>query len=154
MKKRILFIDDEPHVLDGLRRSLRNKRDQWEMNFVNSGIEALKFISQVHLPDLIVCDIMMPEMDGYSVLGKLRENPKTAIVPFMFLSGKDEKQHIRQGMDLGADDFLTKPFSAVELSSAINARLIKKVAVDDHSESLEPTISSSLPRVFGTQLLD
>ncbi len=155
-KKRIIFIDDEPNVLEGLRRNLRNKKDQWEMNFLNSGNQAIEFISQTQPPDLIVCDIMMPEMDGYTVLSKLREDPKTAIVPFIFLTGKGEKTDVRQGMDLGADDFLTKPFSVVELSSAISARLKKKVATDHHSEKkldqLRKNIVFTMPHELKTPL--
>ena len=155
-KKRIIFIDDEPNILEGLRRNLRRKNDKWEMNFFNSGNQAIEFISQIQPPDLIVCDIMMPEMDGYTVLSKLREDPKTAIVPFIFLTGKGEKYDIRQGMDLGADDFLTKPFSAVELSSAISARLKKKVAIDHHSEKkldqLRKNIVFTMPHELRTPL--
>ncbi len=155
-KKRIIFIDDEPKLLEGLKRNLRSKKDQWEMNFLSSGYHAIEFISQTQPPDLIVCDIMMPEMDGYMVLDKLREDPKTAIVPFIFLTGKGEKNDIRQGMDLGADDFLTKPVSAVELSSAISARLKKKVATDLHSEKkldqLRRNIVYTLPHELKTPL--
>ena len=155
-KKRIIFIDDEPNILEGLRRNLRRKNDKWEMNFFNSGNQAIEFISQIQPPDLIVCDIMMPEMDGYKVLNKLREDPKTAIVPFIFLTGKGKKNDIREGMDLGADDFLTKPFTAVELSSAISARLKKKVATDHYSEEklnqLRKNIVFTMPHELRTPL--
>lgn len=76
-------------------------------------------------PDLIICDIMMPELDGYGVLHILSKDPKTASIPFIFLTAKAEKSEIRKGMELGADDYLTKPFEDKELLSAIEARLKK-----------------------------
>jgi CRP-like cAMP-binding protein len=77
------------------------------------------------LPDLILCDIMMPEMDGYSVLHLLGKNPETSVIPFIFLTAKTERQDMRKGMEMGADDYLTKPFDDVELFNAIEIRLKK-----------------------------
>ncbi|MEM7185507.1 MAG: response regulator [Bacteroidota bacterium] len=76
-------------------------------------------------PDIIVCDIMMPEVDGYEVLETLSHDPKTAQIPFVFLSAKTEHKEVRKGMDLGADDYLTKPFEEDELLSALESRLAK-----------------------------
>lgn len=76
-------------------------------------------------PDLIVCDIMMPELDGYGVLHVLSKDPKTASIPFIFLSAKAERSEVRKGMELGADDYLTKPFEDTELLNAIEMRLKK-----------------------------
>lgn len=76
-----------------------------------------------HAPDLIICDIMMPDMDGYSVLNELRNYPATATVPFIFLSAKADKTSIREGLNLGADDYLTKPFRPAQLLKAIATRL-------------------------------
>jgi CRP-like cAMP-binding protein len=77
-------------------------------------------------PDLIICDIMMPELDGYGVLHLLNKNNETASIPFIFLTAKTDKSDIRRGMNLGADDYLTKPFDDVELLDAIEIRLHKK----------------------------
>ena len=77
------------------------------------------------LPDIIVCDIMMPEVDGYGVLKDLSSNEKTKHIPFIFLSAKTEHKEIRKGMDLGADDYLTKPFEEEDLINAIESRLAK-----------------------------
>lgn len=77
------------------------------------------------LPDLILCDIMMPEMDGYSVLHLLGKNQETAVIPFIFLTAKTDRQDMRKGMEMGADDYLTKPFDDVELFNAIAVRLQK-----------------------------
>lgn len=85
------------------------------------GIEAAK----KQLPDLILCDIMMPEVDGYGVLEAVSLEPTTTHIPFIFLSAKTEHKQIRKGMDLGADDYLTKPFEEDELLSAIESRLAK-----------------------------
>lgn len=76
-------------------------------------------------PDIIVCDIMMPEIDGYGVLENLSSDEKTNQIPFIFLSAKTEHKEIRKGMDLGADDYLTKPFEEEDLISAIESRLAK-----------------------------
>ncbi|WP_448564960.1 EAL domain-containing response regulator [Trichothermofontia sp.] len=86
-------------------------------------------LARLHLPDLILCDIMMPEMDGYEVFQTLSQDPETAHIPFIFLSAKADKSDIRRGMNLGADDYLTKPFTSEELSEAIAARLAKQEAI-------------------------
>lgn len=78
-----------------------------------------------HLPDLIICDVMMPELDGYGVLHILSKNSKTAGIPFIFLTAKSEKEDFRKGMNLGADDYITKPFDDVELMDAIETRFRK-----------------------------
>ena len=82
-------------------------------------------IAKELLPDIIVCDIMMPELDGFGVLQALNETPRTASIPFIFLTAKTEKIDMRKGMNLGADDYLTKPFTETELLEAIESRLKK-----------------------------
>lgn len=79
-----------------------------------------------HQPDLIICDIMMPGLDGYGVLHILSKKPETASIPFIFLTAKAEKDDVRKGMNLGADDYLTKPFEEMELLNAVESRLRKK----------------------------
>src|SRR6476469_7264312 len=76
-------------------------------------------------PSVIVCDIMMPELDGYGVLHMLRKNPDTQHIPFIFLTAKAERTDFRKGMEMGADDYITKPFDEIELLNAIEARLKK-----------------------------
>lgn len=80
-------------------------------------------MAQRHLPDLVVCDIMMPDMDGYSVLSTLRKSRPTAGIPLIFLTAKVTMTDLRQGMDLGADDYLTKPCTVEQFLAAINTRL-------------------------------
>lgn len=81
------------------------------------------------LPDLVLCDIMMPELDGYGVLYYLSKHKETASIPFIFLSAKSEKEDFRKGMLMGADDYLTKPFKEIELLDAIEARLKRSAAI-------------------------
>src|SRR4029078_6157963 len=76
-------------------------------------------------PDVIVCDIMMPELDGYGVLHLLRKNPETQHIPFTFLTAKTERSDFRKGMEMGADDYVTKPFEGIELLNAIEICLKK-----------------------------
>ncbi|MGF1935357.1 MAG: DNA-binding response regulator [Nostoc sp. ChiQUE02] len=82
--------------------------------------------AQEHLPDLVICDIQMPNMDGYSVCTRLQQYPDTAIIPFIFSTGSNTQTDIRKGMDLGADDYLTKPFLIEDLLRAIEVRLKKQ----------------------------
>ncbi|HCF26619.1 MAG TPA: GGDEF domain-containing response regulator, partial [Cyanobacteria bacterium UBA11049] len=89
-------------------------------------------LAQEQLPDLILCDVMMPELDGYGVLNALRQNPATAAIPFIFTTAKASKTDLRQGMELGADDYLTKPFTADELLGAIATRLKKQAVIVEH----------------------
>jgi signal transduction histidine kinase len=134
MKRKILFIDDEEDFLKGIRRSLRTKRDEWQLEFAAGGDKALKAIQSGEIPDLIVCDLMMPGLSGFELLQKLRVQPETQIIPFIFLTGKGDKNSFRQGMAMGADDFLTKPFETADLIQAIQIRLIKKDLQSTHTE--------------------
>ena len=110
-------------------RSVKIPRSYWSFRAIWSlpapngkiGIE----IAKEKLPDIIVCDIMMPEVDGYGVLENLAAEEKTKHIPFIFLSAKTEHKEIRKGMDMGADDYLTKPFEEGDLISAIESRLAK-----------------------------
>ena len=102
-------------------------------------------------PDLILCDITMPQMDGYAVLQALRDDKETATVPFIFLTARGEKLDVRVGMNYGADDYLTKPIGHEELLAAIAARLERKRSFDEHAQEqlsnvkLAPDYSSPKP---------
>src|ERR1700749_2971197 len=85
-----------------------------------------------HTPDIILCDIMMPELDGYGVLYMLNKNPETAAIPFIFLTAKAERLDLRKGMEMGADDYLTKPFDDMDLLNAIESRLAKKKKQEEY----------------------
>jgi CheY-like chemotaxis protein len=120
--KKVLFIEDDTVVRENTAELL--ELADYNVITAANGRSGLA-IARQELPDIIVCDIMMPEMDGYGVLQALAEDPKTRHIPFIFLSAKTEHKDIRRGMDLGADDYLTKPFEEDELISAIESRLAK-----------------------------
>ena len=118
----ILIIEDDDIVRKLVRKILvREGYQVMEASDGNSGTQ----LAQKKQPDLIICDIMMPQLNGYQVLELLQCNQETEAIPFIFLTAKAEKQHMRQGMQLGADDYLTKPFTKSELLGAISARLTK-----------------------------
>jgi DNA-binding NarL/FixJ family response regulator len=100
-------------------------------------------------PDLILCDVMMPELDGYGVLAALRADAETVAMPFIFLTAKGEKPHIRAGMNLGADDYLTKPIAKADLLGAIRSRLER--AAQHAVPEFRPRFDSARPleRAFG-----
>ena len=122
----ILIIEDTASLQEEILQMLDL------MNFrglaANNGVAGVQ-LAQQHLPDIILCDIMMPEMDGYDVLQTLRRNPETARIPFIFLTARADRADIRRGMNLGADDYLTKPFTSDDLGEAIAARLCKQAAI-------------------------
>lgn len=92
-------------------------------------------------PDIIVCDIMMPEVDGYGVLEAMAKEEATRLIPFIFLSAKTEHKEIRKGMDMGADDYITKPFEEEELLSAIESRLAKAQILAQQRKTVEKSVS-------------
>ncbi|MDX9924848.1 MAG: response regulator [Ignavibacteriaceae bacterium] len=120
--KKILIIEDELPVRMGIKDLLEIKN--YKVFDTGSGKEGLK-IAEEELPDLIICDIKMPEMDGYSVLKKISENENLATIPFIFLTAKTEMTDLRYGMNLGADDYIVKPFLAKDLYKAIEVRINK-----------------------------
>jgi DNA-binding response OmpR family regulator len=123
--KKILVIEDEAETRDNLVLMLEMEGFKpFAAPNGQAGVElALK-----EIPDVILCDVSMPKLDGYGVLEALRTDSKTVSIPFIFLTAKGDKKDLRTGMNLGADDYLTKPASAEEVLSAINARL------DRHNE--------------------
>ena len=104
-------------------------------------------------PDLIVCDIMMPELDGYGVLHLLRKNPDMQSIPFIFLTAKTERTDLRKGMEMGADDYITKPFDDIELLNAIEIRLKKAQVFEQKYSMSQPGISQFLKDVKDTGLM-
>jgi DNA-binding NarL/FixJ family response regulator len=118
--KKILVIEDEPRTRANLKTIL--EMEGYAVTAAENGRAGCERARQDR-PDLIVCDVMMPEMNGHGVLQALRSDPATAGIPFIFLTAKGEKGEVRAGMDLGADDYLTKPASATDLLSAVRARL-------------------------------
>lgn len=122
MKKKILVIEDQPDVRENIAELL--ELSNYEAITAANGKEGIKKALEVQ-PDLILCDIMMPEMDGYEVLYLVGKNPAIARTPFIFLTAKAERSDFRKGMNMGADDYITKPFEEMELLGAIERRLTK-----------------------------
>ncbi|MBW4591757.1 MAG: EAL domain-containing response regulator [Brasilonema angustatum HA4187-MV1] len=123
---KILVIEDEKLVRENII-DLLAAEDFDTIAAANGRVGLDLAVSQI--PDLILCDLMMPEVDGYGVLTRLREKPITATIPFIFLTAKSARTDFRQGMDLGADDYLTKPFTRTELLNAITSRLAKQATL-------------------------
>ena len=120
--KKILIIEDNHDVRENIEEIL--ELANYEILSAENGKLGVS-LAQKNKPDLIICDIMMPELDGYGVLHILSKNPATARIPFVFLTAKSEKEDFRKGMNLGADDYLTKPFDDIELLDAVETRLKK-----------------------------
>src|SRR5699024_9639257 len=102
-------------------------------------------LAEKELPDIVICVIMMPEMDGYEALKHLSESPSTREIPFVFLSAKTEHKDIRKGMNLGADDYLTKPFEEEELVGAIESRLAKVAILKNRRRQEKTTREQKKP---------
>ena len=137
--RKVLLIEDDTLLRENTAELLELS-DYQVSTAANGAIGIDKALSVK--PDVIVCDIMMPEVDGYGVLEALSNNPQTSTIPFIFLSAKTERQEIRKGMDMGADDYLTKPFLEDELISAIESRIAKATLLANQAPAEEATTSS------------
>jgi two-component system, sensor histidine kinase and response regulator len=150
---KILVIEDEDSIREAIQTILQT--EGFDVRSAANGREGIQLAYQ-YLPDLILCDVMMAEVDGYQVLETLRQAPSTVSVPFIFLTARGEKTDFRQGMELGADDYLVKPCSVDELLNTINTRLNKQIAIQQQSEQkleqLRHSIALSLPHEFRTPL--
>jgi DNA-binding response OmpR family regulator len=151
--KRLLVIDDEQELLEEISEWLQY--EGYQVFTAASGQEGIH-IALNTLPDLILCDIMMDDMDGYRVLLELRTHAETALTPFIFLTALSKRQDVRYGMELGADDYLTKPFTQSELLKAIRARLEKhhrhKTSAEQALGQLRAVLTMSLPHELRTPL--
>ncbi len=153
MNKKILVIEDEDQIRENLEEILQ--LSDFKTLIAPNGKIGLE-IAKTKLPDLIICDIMMPELDGYSVLSALRKNEATVNIPLIFVTAKAERLDFRHGMEIGADDYLTKPFTTEELLKAIATRLHKQSLVQRQSQAkldeLRMNIAHSLPHELNTPL--
>jgi len=122
MEKKILLIEDNNEVRENTAEML--ELANYKVITAENGKVGVE-LAKINSPDLVICDIMMPEMDGYGVLFMLGKDPQTSGIPFIFLTARAEKSDIRKGMELGADDYLTKPFDEMTLLNAIETRLKK-----------------------------
>jgi len=134
-KKKILIIEDNEDIRESSVEIL--KLAGYEVLEADNGKIGVE-LAQQHLPDMVLCDIMMPELDGYGVLYLLSKHRETANIPFIFLTAKAERADMRKGMEMGADDYLTKPFDDMELLNTIESRFQKKEKIEAfYSKSFE-----------------
>ncbi|MEH2077498.1 MAG: response regulator transcription factor [Nostoc sp.] len=125
---KILVIEDDNVTRDLYLKGLKAKG--FDTISADNGLAGIQQVQEC-IPDLVICDITMPDMDGYSVLSTLRQDPLTAIIPFIFLTGSSNKADVRKAMELGADDYLTKPSTLDELLRAIAIRLQKQATLQN-----------------------
>lgn len=132
--KKVLIIEDNPEVRENTAEII--ELSNYKVLTAENGREGVE-LALKELPDIIVCDIMMPVLDGYGVLHLLGKHKETAAIPFIFLTAKSEKADMRKGMEMGADDYITKPFDGIELLHAIEARLKKNALLQQRYEGSE-----------------
>ena len=125
--KKILIIEDQAPMRRNI--ALLLEMEGFTVATAANGAEGLESV-QKERPDLILCDVMMPEMDGYAVIQALRADPELATLPFIFLTARSDKAALRVGMNFGADDYLTKPVIREDLLAAVHARLARAQVVD------------------------
>ena len=147
--QRILIIEDEPVIRKQLAQILRFEGfEPLEAANGKLGVEA----ALGSVPDLVVCDIMMPVLDGFGVLLALRDDPRTALTPFIFVTAKVANHDRRHGMEEGADDYITKPYDPAALVGSIRRRLEKRARQIEEgrrqAEEVSLAVASSVPRVF------
>ena len=138
--KKILVIEDEPEMRRNITALLRYH--DYEPIAAENGRQGVEAARREN-PDLILCDVMMPELDGYAVLQALQADASLTRIPFIFLTAKGEKEDLRSGMNLGADDYLTKPVANADLVRAIETRLRR--SEQQVKREFKPDFSSSEP---------
>lgn len=147
---KILVVEDEKDIRENLELLLSS--EGYEVVCAVDGIEALKIIKHSSL-DLIISDIMMPNMNGIELFKKVREVESTKIIPFIFLTAKNDSFSIRTGMNLGADDYITKPFLADDILTAIKTRLEKYNSYNNQIGNIMDSISKYVPHELRTPLV-
>lgn len=148
--KKILVIEDNKEILENTAEIL--ELSHYRVFAALNGKEGIeKALSSK--PDLILCDIMMPELDGYGVLHMVQKNPELQNIPFIFLTAKTEKEELRKGMSLGADDYITKPFDPTDLLNAIESRLKKAEQINQRISSGVQGINELISITGGEKVL-
>ncbi len=151
--KKILVIEDEFDVRENLIALLQE--EGYQAVGAADGEQGAE-LAALELPDLVICDIMLPRMDGFAVLNRLSRQMETNLIPFIFLTALSERADQRRGMALGADDYIVKPYTRDEILTAVQVRLMKRDQLAVHAqrkmESLRNNITQSLPHEFLTPL--
>ena len=151
MNQKILLIEDDEIIRENTAELL--ELANYEVFSAENGkVGVIK--AKENKPDLIICDIMMPELDGYGVLYLLGKDPETSSIPFIFLTAKTEKSDRRKGMSLGADDYLTKPFEEMDLMDAIEGRLKRSRAFQKSFSRDMTGLNEFVDRARGLKELD
>jgi len=149
MAKRILCIDDDHDMREVIRLMLETSG--YEMEESSDGQEGVDLALKI-VPDLIVCDIQMPGLDGFQTLEKLRKHESTAHIPFIFMTGQDPRTHLRKGMNLGANDFILKPIDADDFIKAVQVRLEEADQRKNESQRAIDELSESIARALPHEL--
>lgn len=145
---RVLLVDDERLLLASITRALRIERPQWEVMTAVDGHQAMRILQSGPV-DILVTDIQMPGMDGMTLLRHIRRDPRLGQLPLILISALDDRSSVRVGMSSGADDYLTKPFTAEELILAVEGRLRRRQPGTDSldsAESLQSGLNAALTR--------
>lgn len=149
--KSVLVIEDQLEVRENIVELL--ELSGYTVYGAENGKVGVQKASK-HLPDIILCDVMMPELDGFGVLRILERRPETARIPFIFLTAKTEKADFRKGMNLGADDYITKPYDEIELLNAIEMRLKKSEMMKSAFDGTSQGLSNFIDTARGQQALE
>lgn len=145
----ILVIEDDKPTRYQISKLLT--LEGYQVSGAEDGLIGLEKANEAR-PDLIVCDIMMPRLDGYGTLLRMRENPKTRLIPFIFLTAKSQLEDLRKGMELGADDYLTKPISPPSLFNSISRRLEKRAHQLEEAERKKEELNLELAISIPTEI--
>lgn len=153
--KKILIIEDDPYIRQSFVEILGTTCEEYIFYEASNGDEGVELANK-YIPDLILSDIMMPEIDGYQVFEKLKKKSKTAAIPFLFLTAKSNHNDMRKAMKLGVDDFISKPIDPYELIEIVKTRLNKqdiiKKRVNKKLKRLTKNISHTIPHELKTPL--
>lgn len=142
-QKQLLLIDDDPNLILLVKDYLEFRG--YQVMTAENGREALEVLEQ-QIPDMIICDVMMPEMDGYSLVQHVRENPKTEWIPVLFLSAKGQSQDRVKGLNTGADVYMVKPFEPEELVAQVESSLKQASRLIQHqNKGGDPAMTIQVP---------
>jgi signal transduction histidine kinase len=150
MNDLVLVVEDQADVLNNIEEILVNQNYRVSMQLsAESAIKAVKTIQ----PDIVISDIMMPGLNGYDLLEHFKKNPELSAVPFVFLTSKTADDDLRYGMNLGADDYLKKPFRAADLIKAIETRIKQKQKINETIDKIRNSFALAVPHELRTPLI-
>jgi DNA-binding NarL/FixJ family response regulator len=147
--RRLLLIDDDPNLILLVKDYLEFRG--YEVMTAENGREALEVLEK-DLPDMIICDVMMPEMDGYSLVKHVREDARTSWIPVLFLSAKGQSQDRVKGLNIGADVYMVKPFEPEELVAQVESSLKQAARIADHRPGKAPESGPKIQVPFDVEL--